>query len=105
MPSFVDWPWVFLWFGIGLLSFWIPKEIPEVKKLLSVFSIILLFSLLKAGTLNGEIIIDEVITSLVSSPVYLIGADISRTVVFRIPPSPKIVVYIFTVVILAGSFG
>lgn len=76
-----------------------------MKKFLSVFSIILLLSLLKGGTLDGEIIMNNVITSIVSTPVYLIGANISRTIVFKTPPSLKIFFYAIVVAILAKSFG
>ena len=76
-----------------------------MKNLLAIFSIILLISLLKGGTIDGEIIMNNVITSIVSTPAYLIGANISRTIVLKVPLSLKILYYIIVVIILVKLFG
>ncbi len=94
----MNWPWIILWFIVGLVTF----QIRGLKGYFKDFGIlILIFSLPKLGVVD---ITSEVLTSVTSSVAYLFGANISRWKQFG-TLSPKIIVYIILIVILATLFG
>lgn len=93
--------WIGLWFGLGLMAFYIPLKITDLKSILAIGSLIFALNLwIKLEAFPTTKVIEEIMVSIASSSAYLIGANLSRSIKMGVPLNMDKIIGNFLIVYL-----